>query len=87
VGRNSCLRRDGFLIIPLSVSQVTASKHPSQCILSDSHCGGLNDNGSHRLIYLNVWFPVGGLFGKDLEVWPYWKEVCLCGILRQSLSM
>jgi hypothetical protein len=26
---------------------------------------GLNENGPHRLIYLNVWFPVGGLFGKD----------------------
>lgn len=23
-------------------------------------CGGLNENGSHRFIYLNTWFPVGG---------------------------
>jgi hypothetical protein len=23
-------------------------------------CGGLNENGSIRLVYLNHWFPVGG---------------------------
>lgn len=26
--------------------------------------GGLNGKGFHRLIYLKVWFPVGGLLGS-----------------------
>lgn len=30
-----------------------------------SNCGGLNENDSHRLKYLNTWFPVFKLFGKD----------------------
>lgn len=37
-------------------------------------CGGLNENGSFRLIYLNVWLPVGvqeGLGGVVLL-----EEVC-----------
>lgn len=25
-----------------------------------SQCGGFNENGPQRLIYLNVWLPVGG---------------------------
>lgn len=25
----------------------------------DEHCGGLNENGPHRPIYLNIWSPVG----------------------------
>ena len=28
-------------------------------------CGGLNENGPHRLVYLNIWLSVDGLFGKD----------------------
>lgn len=24
---------------------------------------------------LNTWFPVGGMFGKELEVWPHWRCV------------
>lgn len=32
---------------------------------------GLNENCSHRLVYFNVWLPVGVLFRKDQEVWPY----------------
>ena len=35
---------------------------------------GVNENGLHSNIYLNVWFPVGGLFRKDLEVWPCWRR-------------
>lgn len=30
----------------------------------------LNVSGPHRLIYLNVWFPIGGLFSKDQEMLP-----------------
>jgi hypothetical protein len=44
-----------------------------QSVMSDKElffffffCGILNENGPHRLIYLNViWFQVGGLFKKD----------------------
>lgn len=28
-------------------------------------CVGLSENGPHRLIYVNVWVPAGGLFRKD----------------------
>lgn len=28
-------------------------------------CGGLSENGPHRFMYLNIWFPVGGLYRKD----------------------
>lgn len=38
-----------------------------------ANSGGLDENGHHRLIYLNAWSPVSGLFGKDLDVWPCWK--------------
>ena len=27
--------------------------------------GALNENGPHRFIYLNAWFPVGGLLRKN----------------------
>lgn len=30
---------------------------------------GLNESCSHRLVYLNVWFPDGGLFKKVQQVW------------------
>lgn len=29
-------------------------------------------DGPCRLIYLSIWFLVGGLFRKDQEVWPCW---------------
>lgn len=31
-------------------------------------CGGLNENGSHRLVWLNVWTQFGGPFGKYKKV-------------------
>lgn len=34
-------------------------------------CGSLNENGPHGFMYLYVWFPVGKLYRKDQEVWPY----------------
>ena len=37
-------------------------------------CGELNENDAHRPISLNIWFPVGGLFRKDSEVWPWWRR-------------
>lgn len=33
-------------------------------------CGGLDENGRHKLIHVNAWFPVIELFGKDEEVRP-----------------
>lgn len=29
-------------------------------------------DGPCKLIYLSIWFLVGGLFRKDQEVWPRW---------------
>lgn len=37
-------------------------------------CDGFNENGIHRLIYLNICFPVGRLFGKDSKLWPCWSR-------------
>ena len=28
-------------------------------------CGGVNKDGSHRLMDMNVWFPVASRFGRD----------------------
>ena len=63
-------------------------------------CGGPNGNGLCRLIYLNLWFPVGRLFRKDQEVWPCWRydvtggvallEVwchCGCGLFGGMMSL
>ena len=36
--------------------------------------GGLNENVPHRLIYLNVWFPVGGLLIRTKNVALLEKE-------------
>lgn len=30
-------------------------------------CGSLNENGSHRLLYLNAWFTVGGTIWEGLK--------------------
>ena len=35
-----------------------------------SQYAGLNENGPHRLIYLNAWSPVGGIVRKGLEGVP-----------------
>jgi hypothetical protein len=40
-------------------------------------CGGLDTNGSHRLIQLNAWSPVVKLFKKDL-----W-----CGLVGGVMSL
>lgn len=32
------------------------------------HCGGLNDNGPHRRMYLNTWSSVGRTFWEGLGV-------------------
>lgn len=40
----------------------------------DTNCGGLNKNAPHRLIYLNVQFPVRRLFRKNYEVWRSWRK-------------
>ena len=41
---------------------------------------GLNENGLHRfVISLNIWSPVGKLFGKDKEVRPCHRELALGG--------
>ena len=45
--------------------------------------GILNENGSHRLIYLNVWSPVGGPVWEGLGGVALLKEVCHWG---QTLS-
>jgi hypothetical protein len=36
------------------------------CSFKRFYCGGLHENGSHRLIYLNVWSPVGGTVQEGL---------------------
>ena len=36
-------------------------------------CGSLNDNGSHRFLYLNVSFPVGGV-ADFLGACPCWRR-------------
>jgi hypothetical protein len=37
-------------------------KHTPNCC---GMYGGLNENGPHSFIYLNVWLPVGELFRQD----------------------
>lgn len=45
-----------------------------QCDLEiHSKCGGLSEDGPHRLLYLNVWFPAGGLLMTDYKVWPSYR--------------
>ena len=29
-------------------------------------CGGLSENGPHRLMYLNIWFSIGGTAWEGL---------------------
>ena len=39
-------------------------------------CGGLNENGSHGLIYLKACSPVGGTFWEGLRGVALLEEVC-----------
>lgn len=46
----------------------------------DDYCGWLNENGSHKLIYLNTWSPFDQTVWKD-EVWPCWRRCATgCGL-------
>ena len=42
-------------------------------------CGGLNENGLHRLIYLNAWSAVGRTVWEGLEGVVLLEEVCAWG--------
>lgn len=48
----------------------STSKNPA-----GPHTTGLKENGLHRLIYLNAWFPVGGTVWEGLEGVPLLEEV------------
>lgn len=37
---------------------------------------GLNENDSHRLLYLNVWAPAGGTVWERLEGMALLEEIC-----------
>ena len=39
-------------------------------------CGGLNENGPCRFIYLNAWFPVDGTVWEGLGGVALLEEVC-----------
>lgn len=52
--------------------------------LSLHTCGDWNENGPRRHIYLNVRFPVDGLFRKDYEVWPCWSK---CGLPGEGMPL
>jgi hypothetical protein len=41
---------------------------------------GLNENGSHRLKYFIVWFPVGGIIWEGLRRMVLWEEMCHWGM-------
>jgi hypothetical protein len=40
----------------------------------DPICGGLNENGPHRLMCLNSWFLVSGLVWEGRNLWPYQRR-------------
>lgn len=42
-------------------------------------CGALNENGSDWLLYLNAWFPVGGIVCEGLQGVALLNEVWPCG--------
>lgn len=42
-------------------------------------CGDLNENDSHRLIYMYAWSPVGGASWEGLGDMALLEEVCLKG--------
>lgn len=52
----------------------------SQSVSDDlgASCGSVNENDSHGLTHLSVWYPAGGLFSQDWEVWP-WRRSCVAG--------
>lgn len=56
---------------PFVYSHNSTQGTPVPLYLSHQHCGGLNENGLHRLIDLNVWSSVGGTVW---EGWPSWKR-------------
>jgi hypothetical protein len=39
-------------------------------------CGGLNENGLHRLIFLNIWSPVSGTVWECLGGLTLLVDVC-----------
>lgn len=45
----------------------------------DSWFGGLNKNGLHRFIFLNIWSPVGGTVQEGMEGVTLLDEVCHWG--------
>lgn len=50
----------------------------TKCCLMDfsvRRYGGLNEDGPHRLRYLNVWFPVDGTAWKGLNGAPLLETV------------
>lgn len=50
-------------------------------------CGGLSENGLHRLIYWNVWFPVGELFRTDDKTFVGNMRVCCFKVPRQAQAL
>ena len=43
---------------------------------SDTDCGGLNENGPHRLTCLNAWYLIDELFWEELGGVTSFEEVC-----------
>lgn len=44
--------------------------------IRDTHCSGLSEKGTHRLIYLNTWSPVGRSVWEGLGHIALLEEVC-----------
>lgn len=64
-------------VLPLASVEVTVGTH---CWSGHRGCGGMNENGSHRLLYLNTWSLIGRTVWEGLRDrgWPHWRD-CVSG--------